>query len=297
MRATLLVTCALLLACVVPVRAQVGQGCDGWQFACAPRWTQELAFLGANGLIAGVGAGTVQWARGGSFQDGFTRGVAGGVIAYGGKRVAVERFDGAGLIGRQVGALGASITANAAEGRASFERLAFPLGPLELEVHHGEDRHLNLRVDAYSLGAIVYGILKAETRFDLAHSLSAGTVVFVADEYWLRMRGERWGGTALGSTVIISSSTQFSDISLGRRLAHERVHVLQHDFIAMAFGKMLEEWLLRRVPGGTAVNARVSFSVLAGALNASSLVLPHARRPGEVEAFFLSGRYATPGLR
>lgn len=83
-------------------------------------------------MLGGLTAGIVQRLRGGSFSDGFARGAVGGAVAYAGRRIAAERFDGAGLLGRQVGAVGASVVRNASERRPSLERLFFPAGPLHV---------------------------------------------------------------------------------------------------------------------------------------------------------------------
>jgi len=140
-------TCMLVLAVLLqakPAAAQNPVPLDEWQ---TRGWIGEVTFLGVNSILASLAAGITQELRNGSFQDGFAKGALGGAVAYGGRRLAVENFDGAGFIARQLGATGASMARNAGEGRSSFERLYFPVGPVTITVERKETTALNARVN------------------------------------------------------------------------------------------------------------------------------------------------------
>src|SRR5512134_3652706 len=145
-----------------------------------PTWAGELASYGANALLGGLSSGIMQELRGGSFRRGFTRGFLGGSVIYVGKRLAVERFEGAGLLGRQIGAVGGSMVRNAGDGEGVLERLYLPLGVARLEVHT-PTRRLQLTPDLTAIGWTVWAITQAELEFDRSASLSAGTPVFRTD--------------------------------------------------------------------------------------------------------------------
>jgi hypothetical protein len=124
---------------------------------------------------------------------------------------------------------------------------------------------------------------------------SSGTAVFLADEHRLRSGGDTFGGVALGSTIIMATSHGRSAADVHRNLAHERVHVLQHDFLDLTVGQPLDGRVLAFVPGGERVGAHLSLGLVHGLFSAATLIIPYEDRPNEVEAFFLSGRYGRVG--
>src|SRR5690606_17462320 len=67
--------------------------------------SMALAF-GVNVVLGGLVAGVLHGARGGDFRDAVVKGVTGGALSFAGKRLAVEPFFGAGLLGREVSAVG-----------------------------------------------------------------------------------------------------------------------------------------------------------------------------------------------
>ena len=93
-----------------------------------PDWGGELAFLSGNAALGGLTAALIQELQGGSFWRAFLEGALGGAVVYGGKRIAVERFYAAGLVGRQVAAVGTSMVHNVSDGRGALERLVLPIG-------------------------------------------------------------------------------------------------------------------------------------------------------------------------
>ena len=100
---------ASCLSAAAPLHAQAPRS-DDWS---APQWVGDVTFLGLNALTSGLSAGLLQVVRGESFTDGFARGALGGSVHYAGMRISAQRFDGAGLLGRQVSAAGISMVRNA----------------------------------------------------------------------------------------------------------------------------------------------------------------------------------------
>lgn len=238
----------------------------GWRTAHAqsagsaePRWPGHLAVLAGNATLGALTAGILQELRGGSFSDGFARGALGGSIGYLGKRVAVEDFAGAGLLGREVAAVGTSIVRNASEARPSFAELYLPLGPLPVRalVTLDGDNRFRPQVDASALGWLVYGLTESRVGLDLGESISSGAPVFTARRRsLLNDRGMVSGSTA-ERTIFLSDPTarQFDP---EHTLRHERVHVLQQDFTLTAWSDPFNRFLLGRLSLGPNVASYVT---------------------------------------
>src|SRR5690606_21966 len=258
---------------------------DTWT---APRWAGHVTFLGANAMLGGLTAGIAQRLRGGSFSDGFTRGALGGAVAYAGRRIAAERFDGAGLLGRQVGAVGASVVRNASERRPSLERLFFPAGPLHVYWDRGDDGGVQVKVDGCTLAVLLTAIYQSELEFDLGRSLSAGAPVFWAPGRNLLVQGEPMGGFAPAGVILLSGDKR---PGTGGIFAHERMHVLQRDFLFYSWGGPLEGWALRRTSMGSAIYRYFAPGVTADLFGFGLTRLMDIDRnddPIEVEAGFLA---------
>ncbi|HSL71144.1 MAG TPA: hypothetical protein VK864_12940, partial [Longimicrobiales bacterium] len=176
------VLAVLLAVCAAtPVAGQNPQSGDTIIYGLrAPGWAGQVTALGANALFGGLTAGVLQELRGGSFKDGFTRGVLGGSVTYVGKRVAGRRFDGAGLAGREISAVGASIVRNASAGRPTFESLILPLGPVNFHLSP-KTRDLFVSLDVIGAAFLVYGLAEPELHFQVGESISAGAPVFHTD--------------------------------------------------------------------------------------------------------------------
>jgi len=74
-----------------------------------PRPRQHLVNLGVNALLGGLATVVQQAVRWELHWEDVLAGAAGGGVGYAGKVLAAERFFGAGLLGRQVAAMGASM--------------------------------------------------------------------------------------------------------------------------------------------------------------------------------------------
>lgn len=258
--------------------------------APTPGWVAPFSLTAANALINGLTAGIAQELRGGSFRDGFTRGALGGAIVYAGKRLAVEDFDGAGLLGREVAAVGGSIVRNASDGIGTFDRLVLPVGLARVYWQRGPQRSLQLKFDPVAIGWTIYGIVEPELEINFERTLSAGTPVFQTNDKIISVGDDNHaGGIAESGVIFLSNVSQWGDPFLQRAFAHERVHVLQTDNIFLNWIEPQDDRLLRLLPGGSAINrwmdVNVSTEIMRLLANAFDR---HRDRPWEVEAIYLT---------
>lgn len=257
----------------------------------APTWMRETSALGLNALLGGLTAGLTQEIRGGSFSDGFTRGAMGGAVMYGGKRIGVEGFPGAGLLGRQVAAMGISAVRNASDGVGSLERVVLPIGPVRLYLRPGSAEPVRARVDLVTTAAILYAAGVDELEMDAAASLSAGAPVFVVENALIRDLADDTLGASGRTRAGAMYLSRIYGLDFEEDFAHERVHVVQNDFIFLAWTDPAEDALLRAVPGGRLLSryADLNLSPLVTTGLARAFKNYHDR-PWEVEARFLAER-------
>jgi hypothetical protein len=264
-------------------------------FESTPRWVGHFTVFSANALLSGALTGTLRRARGGSFSEGFVHGLVGGSAVYAGKAIAVQRWDGAGLLGRQVAAVGASAVRNAGEGEGLLDTVVLPVGPVRLHVRTGTVAGTRVRasVDLHALFWTGYGVLEPSLRLDAGASLSAGAPVFRTHDQWIIWKDgrERVHGLALAGTVFLADLPYGEPGYSAEVFAHERVHVIQNDQFFHTVGNPLETWLLGRVPGGRAISRILepNFLLWAAAYPGGRTVL-YEQRPWELEAFFLAER-------
>ena len=257
-----------------------------------PPWVGQFTVLGANALLGGLTAGIAQELRGGSFSDGFTRGFLGGSIVYVGKRVAVEHFAGAGLLGRTVASAGASVVRNASEARPALARLILPFGPLRLYVNREADPGLRLKVDLNTV--IMTGVALGHSGLDLdaGSSLSAGAPVFVTREHLFGSASDttRASGEMLGNVIFLSELPWRSDEVERELFAHERVHLLQRDQFFTTITEPLGAELIERTPLSPLYRyVDVHFTDLLFSLM-SLAFRDYYDRPWEMEAYHLMKR-------
>jgi hypothetical protein len=289
-----LIPAVLLTARPLPAAAQaaygMGPGAGPQDMWAAPRWVGDVTFAATNALLAGMTAGVSQRLRGGQFGDGFARGAVAGAVAYAGRRIGAERFDGAGLLGRQVSAVGVSMARNAGDGRPSLERLMFPIGPLHLHVDRRDGLVVRPKLHVVGLAQAARLALRDETRFDWAASVSAGAPVFRAPGQLLRFEGGSASGLAVhGSIILGEAGPEGAD----RLFAHERVHIIQGDYVFLAWNDPLEAWIAGLSQPTRAAYRYLDFGAVlhVAVIGLSRVVtIPWDQRPHELEASFLEGR-------
>ncbi|HEU0016648.1 MAG TPA: hypothetical protein VFQ45_23400 [Longimicrobium sp.] len=290
--ARLAAACALAAAVSAsPVAAQAvtPPGTQQPPLSRTPGWAREGGVLAANMVFGGVMGGIAQELRGGSFRDGFSRAALGGAAVYAGKRIAVEDFAGAGLLGREVAAVGSSVMWNAGAGRPSLSRVMLPVGPVNVYVTPGARRPVHLKADLAALIATGYAIAAPELELDAGESLSSGAMVFRAPAHLFRFpSGEVVSGAAYSGTVYLSDAPDpWAD---ERTLPHERVHVIQMDQLFLGAGAHADAWLAAQVPGGRTLHRWVDVnSSLVPFWLLGRAIRRHDQRPWEVEANLMAG--------
>lgn len=202
----------------------------------------DLGYVSVNAVLGGLTAGITSAVRGGPFFEPFAHGVLGGATSYVGKRVSGGGFWGAGLVGRQVAATGASMVRSAAFGDGLLDTLFLPLGPGRLHVPIGSDGRTGYRLDLEEVGWVVYSLTREHLSFDAGRTLSAGAFVFVGDE---RLRGEH--DDALGRAAPGVISIRDSGPVPQATLAHEQAHIAQLDHLKIVWGLPLEGVLRKAV--------------------------------------------------
>ncbi|MBX6364670.1 MAG: hypothetical protein IRZ00_12450, partial [Gemmatimonadetes bacterium] len=257
----------------------------------APHWVGEFTILSANALLSAASAGVVQALRGGSFGDGFMRALPGGAAVYLGKRLAAERFDGAGLIGREVAAAGTSMVRNAAAGAPLLDELILPVGLGRLYLSPRSPHRVRFRVDPVTLGWTVYGALSDDVTLDGGASLSAGAPVFRARNQLIASGSAHAGGLVKAGVIFYGDVPAYGPVARERALAHEREHVLQEDFLFGAWIRPAQDWALPRIPGGATLSRYLDLGLSTYILQGFGELIPeHDVRPWELEAEYLARR-------
>lgn len=279
--------CCLLLAWAAPARAQTDTlGYTG----STPRWAGQLAAISGNALLGGLTSGIIQELRGGSFADGFTRGALGGTVIYAGKRVAAERYFGAGLLGREVAAVGASIVRNASDGVGTLDRLYLPAG--FTRVYWDRTRgSVRVKLDVASAAYLVYGVIEKDLSFDGGKSISAGTAVFNTDnEVIVYGDGEQHAAGVSNAGMIFRANVPgWGEDFLDRAFAHERIHVLQDDQLFITLNDHLDDWLFEKSGALRPAGRYIDLNGVTPFLKLIAGAIPkHGDRPWELEAIFLT---------
>jgi hypothetical protein len=248
---------------------------------------EDVAFTAANALLSGVAAGLFRSLSGsGTFGDGFRDGAMGGGVTYAGKRLAAQRFAGAGALGRQVASIGGSVVANAADGRGRLDRVALQLGLGRLYWDRVESS-LTFKPDAVTLYYTALGLSSSRVSLDWSRTLSAGAPVFVTRGGATTLSGNA-AGRALGGVVIadVNANIPLSDIT-----AHERIHVIQFDQHYALWGEAVER------AGASLLGARLSRMLGRVDLGITTApfvplfdLIPRGSNPAEVEADYLTVR-------
>lgn len=201
-----------------------------------PSWVADVGVAGANVIAGAVTAGATALIRGEHVAEAFFKGAAGGSVVFVGKRLAVERFSGAGLLGRQVASVGSSMVVDAGYGRGLFSEVWLPVGPAWVQVR--PEAELRARLNLRDVGTLIWAATRSELTFDLERSLSNGSPVFVAHEHRVVTGSGHADAVALGSVILLGTTNL--DMSVIQR--HENVHVIQHDYLLQTLSRPIEQW-------------------------------------------------------
>jgi hypothetical protein len=175
-----------------------------------------------------------------------------------------------------------------------FATVALPLGPLRLDVRFDEGIRLRPRVDLANLVATAVIAAQTDVTLDWRYTLSTGALVFIDQQ------PGSWAGRHTAGVITVRQSpseTTAERATMDYVLRHERVHLLQGDFTAVAWGRPAEEWALSKIPGGRMIHRAAALRsdlILWGLMNAA---VDHSSRPTEVEAYFLVPQLPPPIFR
>jgi hypothetical protein len=208
----------------------------------AIRADAELAL--ANVGLSAVATGVAALARGRSFWKAAARGGLGGLVSFGGKRMIASDPAALGLVGRGVSAVGASITRNAIRGGGMVDTVVVPLGPLRLHLGASGGWSTRVRVDLNSVAWGLYGLANDRYDLDLGLSLRTGALVFYTPED-IHAEGNRGTAARAGAGAVFLSEPYLDDAP--HSIHHELTHVAEMDFLQIAFGRPIENALLRRL--------------------------------------------------
>lgn len=281
-----------LLACDSdPVHAQ-GADWSGPLRAEPDHSRAQLKALGIN-IVLGASWTTARQLIKGRFSPSATlAGALGGGLAFTGKRVAAERFYGAGLVGRQVNAIGAALVGNAASDRGLLSTVAFPIGPVRIYVERSDKLRIQPKLDLASSIVTIYAATRPGMRWDPSASLSAGALVYrTRDRYggpstsakhsagviWIEVDEDHW-----------QADSHYAQFLIG----HERVHVLQYDLAHHLIAFPLQESLVGWLPALAPVDQYVDLGLVSPFWALANGIIPYEHRPWEREAAILMWRPA-----
>lgn len=289
-----LVASACIALDAVPAAAQryVGLCAPGYPCKDPPPQPnpQAGAWFGAAGLniaLGGVTAAAFAAVRGKPVLPALAGGAAGGAVAFTGRAVSGRGWSGAGFVGREVSAVGASMIANASHGSGLLSSLSLPVGPITLHIQRDSGTSsVHASVDVLATAFTAYAVASRDYRFDLRATLAAGAPVFNAPEV---AEDRYWRGGMVAGVILMRYGRDYD--GWRQVLAHEQVHVAQHDLSARVWGEPLESALLGLLPRGQAMARHLDFGldfvVWAGV---HVMLNNHQSAPWEREARLLAGQ-------
>lgn len=203
--------------------------------------SDNAALVGVNALLGGTVAALHAWLRHEDVPRAFAIGTLGGAVHLGGKLLAT-RSNAPAWVGIGVTSVGASMVANAGEGRRVLEEVTTPVGFLRLRLHPYQARKVTFAVNAYEVAALAVVASQRGVTFDQRRSLSTGTLAFSTGRSRLRTDRDTVLGFATGPIIVLSEATDDPE-AIAR---HEEAHVHQYWFLQATVDAPLERELRRR---------------------------------------------------
>jgi hypothetical protein len=247
---------------------------------------ERVAHLAVNGALGGFSAAMFALARGKNPWRAALKGVGGGVVMGAGKQVAGKRFDGSGLIGRQLASLGTSVVRSASEDTTV---VILPLGPMTFEIRPSAVDRVRPRVNLVAATTLAYYVIRADTRVDLGATFSAGAPVFRFPTETVSTRDGIIFGRMDFGTIVLGATPTILDTQRRMTLPHESIHIVQYDFLEQALSLPPERAILRKLGVGEGFLRHVDIGaisvMLAGVLQ---MHMDYEDRPWEREAVILT---------
>jgi hypothetical protein len=246
----------------------------------------RVSNLAANAAIGAVLA--VARSSFGAHQ--FTRSLAlgslGGALQGAGRQVAAGRSTASGLVGRQLSAVGISLTYSA--GADSLVLIA-PLWLVTLEVRPHLPNPVRARVTVMDFAFVASALIDGRS-LDVGSSISAGAPVFT------RAIGSNKQELGYARMGVIFLTDGIPSALRREALSHEAVHVLQWDAYNQLVAFPIERKLVRSIRGGGSLSRFLDVGVLSPS---SALLIaqqiPYEKQPWEREAYLLTSGRPTPG--
>jgi hypothetical protein len=246
----------------------------------------RAAHLAINGALGGFTAAMFALARGKNPWRAAALGFGGGVTMGAGKQIAGRRFDGAGLIGRQLAAFGISVVRSASEDTMV---VTLPVGPMTFEVRPSAADRVRPRVNLVGTATLLYYVIRSDTRLDVGATFSTGAPVFRFPTETVSTRDGIIFGRMDFGTIVLGRTPAIQDEQRRMTLPHESIHVVQYDFLEQALSLPIERSILRKIGVGEGFLRHVDLGaisvMLAGVLQ---MHMDYEDRPWEREAVILT---------
>jgi hypothetical protein len=266
----------------------IGERCIAQTPAGDPRPTNNGVVLLTN--IA-IGAGTAAIGRVIAKKDpkkSALQGALAGAVIFAGKWLVAQNDDRSNLLGRTIAAVGSSEVREAATGKPYLAQVIIPYGIARLHVNRFSPRPLEIRLDLAATIATFVNACESPKQFQLAKSIKSGVPFFLIDR---DKRGGSIKGLQLAGVVTYRVATRFEEQEeeqTKKMLGHELTHVVQSDYLFNAYGSLLEDTLVPRLPAGRTLHRFVDIGIHVPMLLSLNSVIPYADRPWEREAVTLS---------
>jgi len=276
------------IAAVMPLTAAIAQRepQEPLQEAGHLSGRDRAAHLAVNGALGGFSAAMFALARGKNPWRAALVGFGGGVAMGAGKQVAGQRFDGAGLMGRQLAAFGTSMVRSASEDTMV---VIVPVGPMTFEVRPSAVDRVRPRVNLVGTATLLYYVVRADTRLDMRATLSAGAPVFRFPTETVSTRDGIIFGRMDFGTIVLGRTPLVQDRQRRMTLPHEAIHVVQYEFLEQALSLPLERAILRKLGASEGFLRHVDLGaisvMLAGVLQ---MHMDYDDRPWERESVLLT---------
>jgi hypothetical protein len=252
------------------------------------RTVGTVAVFGSNVLLGGLTAAARALVGHHDPARAFAIGALGGAVHFSGKLVGpMSSFPG-GIPGVVLSSTGTAIVSNAGRGAGLLDELNVPVGPLCVRFALRESRKVRLSINAFETGVLARNLARRGMELDWRESASMGTFAFVTKGTLIRMSdGKLVEGVTTAPVVVISSLS--ADPS--RIARHEFVHVQQQRFLDEAWGRPIEDYLRKRIPGGPRIPRWLELGIVSPGLELMEIAIfgrdGPARRLAESEARML----------
>lgn len=271
------------VTCSSSLQAPIGLPTTGGSLMMLRDNGNELEVLAMNMAFGAVASGIVAGIRGQPVRRAVALGALGGAINFVGKTIVAGEFDGAGLVGRQVSAIGASLTRDAAEGTEPFRRMVFPIALLNVHVDRDSPRPVRVKADLGTVIATGVAISRGY-RFDMEWSLLSGTPVFGVDYREMHSAGQHIAG-------VVRVMEYDGMVMYPEALRHELIHVAQNDGAFITWSEPVERHLFSRVPVFRRLHEYIDFGLQVPVRAYANSIVGYDSRPWEWEAGVLSGTW------